>query len=282
MKLIYINQRSIGTGEARLVYHETPREPSRPIINLGEQIVVPADNLKPERELPKGAQGVLEMMKMRKGAAEAPAEIDTTAKTEGGKAVDRAMAALGKLGGSVPKAKKGFSPAEKKYAEKTEQTLALAEKAGGLRRQAEAAHKTADQSQRMIGAAERYKTKLDQAAAEETDPLEKIRKEDLAGDAALRVIDAKLAFEKAEKYAKATEVAADKAQKETMVASTEMDKAEVATATQKPDLKDKPKPAKAMPENVANFLKIVRDGTAQAEAREAAANAEEAEAKKRG
>ena len=59
---------------------------------------------------------------------------------------------------------------------KTERTLAFTEKAGESRRQAEAARKTADQSQRMIGAAERYKVKLDQAAEEETDPLEKYEK----------------------------------------------------------------------------------------------------------
>lgn len=240
MKLICINQYSVNTGEARLVYQEQiPREP--PLRStVDTRNVESGGNLKPEPKLPlpKEAQGLLDMTK--KGLAEAPAKIDTAAKTEGKKTTGGAMATLGKLeGANRPKpknqetkgaeAKKEFSPAEKKYAEKTEQTLALAEKAGETRRQAEAARKTADQSQRMIGAAERYKIKLDQAATEETDPLEKIRKEDAAGDAALRVIDAKLAFEKAEKYAKAAEVVDDRAQKEVMVASAEMDKAEVAT-----------------------------------------------------
>lgn len=288
MKLICINQHSINTGEARLIYQEIPREPSLPIVDLSTQIVRPEDNLNPELKLPEKAQGLLDMMK--KGTAEALAKIDTSAKTEGKKAAGRAMVALGRLEGvnkSKPKkqetkgteVKKEFSPAEKKYAEKTVQTVVLAEKAGEIRRQAEAARKTADQAQRMIGAAERYKIKLDQAATEETDPLEKIRKEDAAGDAALRVIDAEFAFEKAEKYAKAAEVADDRAQKEVMVASTEMDKAEVAIATKKHgveylgeqviNLKDKPKPVKAMPEDVAKFLKKVQADTSQMEAREA-------------
>lgn len=279
MKLICINQYSVNTGEARLVYQE----------DLGTHIIKSTDSLKPKTELPKEAQGLLDMM-----------SIDTVAKTAGEKTTGGAMAALGRLeGANKPKpkkqeTKKEFSPAEKEYAEKTKQTLALAEKAGEIKRQAETARKTADQAQRMIGAAERYKIKLDQAAAEETDPLEKIRKEDAAGDAALRVIDAKLAFEKAEKYAKAAEVAADKAQKETMTASAEMDKAEVATATPKPriedlgklviNLKDKPKPAKAMPGDAADFFKKIQDGAAQAQAREAKADADQAfsSRKKRG
>ena len=303
MKLICTNQYSVNTGEARLVYQETPKNLPLPTTNLGEQVINLKDKPKPEPKLPKEAQGLLDMM--RKGLAEAPAKIDTAVKTEGKKTVGGAMTALGKLEGvnkmktktekqetKGTEVKKEFSPAEKKYAEKTERTLALAEKAGESRRQAEAARKTADQSQRMIGAAERYKVKLDQAAEEETDPLEKIRKEDAAGDAALRVIDAKLAFEKAEKYAKAAETVADKAQKETMVASTEMDKAETATAVKKSgiedlgkqviNLKDKPKPVKAMPGDVASFLKTVQAGTAQAEAREAAANAKKTSAKKQG
>lgn len=244
MQLICTNQRphqySIRVGEARLIYQERPKS-SEPVINLGTGIVKPEEKGKQKSKMPERVAAFLERIKgsaeRTEAAYKVSGKMDKAAKKEGGKTTDAAMAALDRFKSLPDKPK---TAAEADYNKKSIALIESAAQAGSVKTEADKARGTADRAKSMANAAERARIKAEQVAEAETDPVEKVNKEDLAREAAFRAINFNAKYAKAEKYAQAAEAAYEKAAKAAQAAGVEEAKAEIAveqeqaTAAQKP------------------------------------------------